>query len=356
MVLSGVKIIGGCCGSTPAHIRAMEASIRAVAPELSKVRLTAVTTIPAPQEEVVRIPTRDLSPMAAKLADGKFIYSVEMNPPRSPSTAKIIEKARELKEAGIDVVNIPDGPRASARLSAMVLAHLIKREAGISTILHYTCRDRNILGMQSDLLGAEALGLDNILCITGDPPKLGDYPMATAVFDVDAIGLLGIAENLNRGLDLVGNPINRGTTFHLGCGANPGAVDLEFELERLHRKIEAGAKFIMTQPVFDTDLFFDFLDRFNRPDLPVLVGILPLVSYRNAEFYHNEVPGMQVPEWIREKLQPIDDREKAAQTGIEIAAEALKACAPRAQGAYIMPPFGRVELALEVRKLMMDDG
>ena len=348
MALSGVKIIGGCCGSTPAHIRAMDGALRAISPELSKVRISSVTPLRVTEEKTPKIPTRDLSPLAAKLADGKFVYSVEMNPPRSPSTASIVEKAKVLKAAGVDVVNIPDGPRASARLSAMVLAHIIKRETGIGTILHYTCRDRNILGMQSDLLGAEALGLDNILCITGDPPKLGDYPMATAVFDVDAIGLLRIASNLNNCLDIVSNPISKGTTFFLGCGANPGAVDLEFELDRLHRKIESGAHYIMTQPVFDVELFFAWLDRFKRTDIPILVGILPLASYRNAEFFHNEVPGMQVPEWIRDKLKPIDDREKAAQMGIEIAAEALKACAPRAQGAYIMPPFGRVELALGV--------
>ncbi len=348
MVLSGVKIVGGCCGSTPAHIKAMDAALRAITPELSKVRITAVTPPPATEKTQPKIATRDLSALAAKLADGKFVYSVEMNPPRSPSTAAIVEKARVLKAANVDVINIPDGPRASARLSAMVLAHLIEREAGIDTILHYTCRDRNILGMQSDLLGAEALGLNNILCITGDPPKLGDYPMATAVFDVDAIGLLRIASNLNGGADIVGNPIPKGTTLHLGCGANPGAVDLDLELDRLHRKVESGAQYIMTQPVFDVDLFYAFLDRFNRKDIPILVGILPLASYRNAEFFHNEVPGMQVPEWIRNKLRPIDDRDKAAAMGIEIAAEALKACAPRAQGAYIMPPFGRVELALGV--------
>jgi len=352
MVLSGVKILGGCCGSTPLHIKAMDAAIRAIAPELSKVRVIAVAAPSVTAVNAPPIPTRDLSPLAAKLADGKFVYSVEMNPPRSPVFVKIIEKVHELKAAGVDVVNVPDGPRASARLSAMVLSHLIRRETGMDVILHYTCRDRNILGMQSDLLGAEALGIDDILCITGDPPKLGDYPMATAVFDVDSIGLLGIASNLNRGMDLVGNPIPKGTTFHLGCGANPGAVDLELELDRLHRKVEAGAQYIMTQPVFDEELFFALLDRFKRPDIPVLVGILPLANYRNAEFFHNEVPGMQVPEWIRERLRPIDDREKAAQVGVEIAAEALRNCKPRASGAYIMPPFGRVELALGV----MDGG
>lgn len=348
MVLSGVKIVGGCCGSTPAHIKAMDGALRAISPDLSKIRVSTVAPPRVSEEVAPKIPTRDLSPLAAKLADGKFVVSVEMNPPRSPSTALIVEKAKILKAAAVDVVNIPDGPRASARLSAMVLAHIIKRDSGIGTILHYTCRDRNILGMQSDLLGAEALGLDNILCITGDPPKLGDYPMATAVFDVDAIGLLRIASNLNGGTDIVGNPIPKGTSLFLGCGANPGAVDLDLELDRLHRKVESGAQYIMTQPVFDVDLFSAFLDRFGRKDIPILVGILPLANYRNAEFFHNEVPGMQVPKWIRNKLKPIDDRDKAAATGIEIAAEALAACRSRSQGVYIMPPFGRVELALGV--------
>lgn len=350
MALTGVKIIGGCCGSTPAHIRAMDGALRAVTPELSKVKIPVAVSIPAVKPEVPQVPYRELSALAAKLEDRKFVFCVEMNPPRSPLVSKIIERARDLKKAGVDAVNIPDGPRASARLSAMVLAHLIKRETGVDPILHYTCRDRNILGMQSDLLGAEALGLDNILCITGDPPKLGDYPMATAVFDVDAIGLLRIASNLNSGLDIVGNPIPSGTALHLGCGANPGAVDIELELDRLHQKLEAGARFIMTQPVFEEELFFGLLDRLNRPDVPVLVGILPLISYRNAEFYHNEVPGMQVPQRIRDALKPIDDRDKATAVGIELAIEALGNCRPRAAGAYIMPPFGRTELAVEVMR------
>jgi homocysteine S-methyltransferase len=286
--------------------------------------------------------------MAAALEDRRFIFSVEIHPPRSPDIEKTIQKVAELKAAGVDLINIPDGPRASARLSAMVLASQIRQRVGIDTILHFTCRDRNILGMQSDLLGAEVLGLDNILCVTGDPPKLGDYPMATAVYDVDAIGLLRIADNLNHGLDLAGNPIPRGASFHLGCGANPVAIDLEKEIDRLHRKIENGARFVLTQPVFDVEKFFHFLDRLNIRNLPVLVGILPLASYRNAEFFHNEVPGMEVPEHIRARLKEIHDAEAAAAIGVEIAAEALLRCAPRAAGAYIMPPFGRTQLALEV--------
>ncbi|MBM3329793.1 MAG: bifunctional homocysteine S-methyltransferase/methylenetetrahydrofolate reductase, partial [Calditrichaeota bacterium] len=349
MVQEGVRIIGGCCGSTPAHIRAMDAALRAVVPELARVKVPEVVVpVAAPRAEAEKVAYEDLSPLARALATGQFVWSVEINPPRSPVVGKIVERVRDLRARGVTAVNVPDGPRASARLSAMVLASIVRRETGIDAILHYTCRDRNILGMQSDLLGAEALGLDNILCITGDPPKLGDYPMATAVFDVDAIGLLKIADNLNHALDLAGNPIPRGTTFHLGCGANPGASDPGYEIERLHRKMAAGARFIMTQPVFDVELFFAFLDRLNRPDVPVLVGILPLVSYRNAEFYHNEVPGMQVPQAIRDRLRRIDDKDQAAAAGVEIAREALRVCADRARGAYIMPPFGKTELALEV--------
>ena len=352
MVLAGVKIVGGCCGSTPAHIRAMEAALRAVAPELSRVSITVrKPEVIRPEPAVEVLPYRELSPMAAGLDDGRFLFSVEINPPRSPQVKRLLERVQELKAHDVDMVNIPDGPRASARLSAMVLSHIIRREVGIDTILHYTCRDRNILGIQSDLLGAEALGIDNILCVTGDPPKLGDYPMATAVFDVDSIGLLRIADNLNHGLDLAGNPIPCGTTFHLGCGVNPGAVDIELEIDRLHHKLENGARYVLTQPVFDVELFFRFLDRVNMPNVPFLVGVLPLASYRNAEFFHNEVPGMQVPAWIRERLKPVEDSERAAQTGVEIAAEALVHAAPRAAGAYIMPPFGRSELALGVIEL-----
>ena len=349
MALSGVRIIGGYCGTTPDHIRSMSAALRAVSPELSEV--SAAIDVPVVKHElpeIEEIPYEELSSLSADLAVGKFVFCVEINPPRSPGVKSIVEKVRTLRENGVKYINVPDGPRASARLSAMVLTHILKRETDVDPILHYTCRDRNILGIQSDLLGAEALGLDNILCVTGDPPKLGDYPMATAVFDVDAIGLLKITDNLNHKLDLAGNPIPKRTTFHLGCGANPGAIDLELEIDRLHRKVENGARFIMTQPVFDVELFFKFLDKINLRKIPVLVGILPLASYRNAEFFHNEVPGMQVPEFIREKLQKVDDREASARIGIEIAAEALISTAQRAAGAYIMPPFGRIDLALGV--------
>ena len=355
MALAGIRIIGGCCGTTPAHIKAMDAAIRAVTPDIRRI-LIAVPAREKTEPGSIKEPVayRQLSKMASALEDGRFLFSVEINPPRSPNFSKVVERCIELRNEGVDLVNVPDGPRASARLSAMVLAHKISQQAGIEVILHYTCRDRNILGMQSDLLGAEALGIDNILCVTGDPPKLGDYPMATAVFDVDAIGLLKIADNLNHNLDLAGNPIPQGTTFHLGCGVNPGAVDPELEIDRLHQKIENGARFIMTQPVFDEELFFDFMARIGTKRLPVILGILPLASYRNAEFYHNEVPGMQVPEQIRERLHSVDDREKAARIGVEIAVEALIRCAKYVAGAYIMPPFGRTEMALEVIRLFKE--
>lgn len=350
IILAGVNIIGGCCGSTPEHIRTMNAAIRAVVPELSKVVIpTRTPQQEQPKKRIKVTPYRDLSPMAKAIDDKQFVFSVELNPPRSPSVKQLMGKVHKLLDAGVTLVNIPDGPRASARLSAMVLGSLIRTQVpGMDPIVHYTCRDRNILGMQSDLLGAEALGINNILCVTGDPPKLGDYPMATAVFDVDAIGLLRIGDNLNHSQDLIGNPIPGGTTFHLGCGANPGAYDLDHEIDRLHRKIESGAQYVLTQPVFDEEVYFRFLDKANLRKIPFLVGILPLASYRNAEFFHNEVPGMEVPKRIRDRLQPVEDRETAAQIGVEIAAEALIKCAPRSAGAYIMPPFGKIERALEV--------
>jgi len=351
MALTGVKIIGGCCGTTPKHIQAMNAALRAIRPDLSSVRVMVQVREPVKQVTAKEPPAyRQLSKMAASLEDGRFIFSVEMNPPRSPAVKKLIEKTIELKNNGVDLVNVPDGPRASARLSAMALSREIESKAGIETILHYTCRDRNILGMQSDLLGAETLGISNILCVTGDPPKLGDYPMATAVFDVDAIGLLRIADNLNHSLDLAGNPIPLGTSFHLGCGVNPGAIDIELELDRLHRKIENGARYVMTQPVFDEELLFGFMDRFKMRKIPFIVGILPLASYRNAEFFHNEVPGMQVPFEIRERLKKIEEKDEVERIGVEIAVEALIRIAPRVAGAYIMPPFGRIDRALEVIK------
>ncbi|MBZ0263656.1 bifunctional homocysteine S-methyltransferase/methylenetetrahydrofolate reductase [bacterium] len=353
MISHGVRFVGGCCGTTPKHIRLMSSAIRALQPsgsivvgsETKKKKSKSVLE----QPEVELKPRGDRSPLGKLLDEGKFPVSCELHPPRSPSVGKILRQVRLLQAADVNVVNIPDGPRASARMSPMALAHIIVRETEMDTILHYTCRDRNILGIQSDLLGAQALNLKNILCVTGDPPKLGDYPMATAVFDVDAIGLLRIANQLNHGQDLAGNPIPRETTFFLGAGFNPGAMDPELELDRLDQKIDAGAEYILTQPVFDQEKLVHMLERAGNIKVPIFVGILPLASFRNTEFFHFEVPGMDVPDPIRERMKSASEKSKdhAIAEGIAIAQEALLLTCEHVQGAYIMPSFGKVEMAIE---------
>jgi 5,10-methylenetetrahydrofolate reductase len=264
----------------------------------------------------------------------------------------VLAAAEQLKFNGVDVVNIPDGPRASARMSALHMAVLIQQWVGLETLLHYTCRDRNLLGIQADLLGAHAMGLRNVLAVTGDPPKLGDYPHVTAVYDVESIGLVRIIDALNRGVDLAASPIGAATRFLIGVGANPGAPDLEREVRRFRFKVEAGANFCMTQPVYETDRLQRFLERTADCRLPTLVGILPLASSRNAEFLHNEVPGMQIPDPIRERMRRAGSGEAAREEGIKIAQEALLAARPLVQGVYIMPPFGRVDLALRVLEVL----
>ena len=356
LIQNGVRFIGGCCGTGPLHIKSMAAAIRALQPrdlglfdvgsaDTERVRVSSDRD----DEELTVVPRAERSPLGKLLDAGAFPVSCELHPPRSPAISKIIDQVKLLQKAGINVVNIPDGPRASARMSPMALAHLIMTHTGMDTILHYTCRDRNILGMQSDLLGAEALGLSNILAVTGDPPKLGDYPMATAVFDVDAIGLLRIADYLNHSRDLAGNPIPRPTSFFLGAGFNPGAIDMKLEIDRLHKKIEAGAEYILTQPVFDQEKLLASIEMAGEVQVPILVGILPLASMRNAEFFHYEVPGMTVPDGIRERMKVASEksRDHAAAEGVAIARESLLSVRDHVQGAYIMPPFGRVELAIE---------
>jgi homocysteine S-methyltransferase len=286
----------------------------------------------------------------ANALEKEFVISVELDPPKGLDPTRSLEAARELRVHGVHIINIADGPRASARMSPMALATLIERDVGIETLLHYCCRDRNLLGMQADLIGAHAIGLRNVLIITGDPPKLGDYPSATAVFDVDSIGLTRIVKNMNQGLDLAGNPLGAATSFAIGVGANPGAVDLDTEVRRFHEKVAAGAEFVLTQPVYEARLLENFLDRTKGSDIPVLVGLLPLSSYKNAEFLHNEVPGMQIPEPVREAMKASPAGEKARLRGIEIAREALRDCMTldRVKGAYIMPPFGRHRAALKI--------
>lgn len=341
-IRAGVRIVGGCCGTTPQHISVLKGAVLALSP--SRVE---VTEAPETRTEAIpETPTADKTPMARKLAAGEWVQSVELLPPKGADPARVLKQARLLQEAGIDCVNIPDGPRAMARMSPMALALLFKNEIGIAPILHYTCRDRNLLGMQSDILGAHAVGIRDILAITGDPPKLGNYPNATAVYDVDAIGLVKMIHNLNRGLDIVGNQIQGSTSIHIGVGANPGAANIDEELRRFEQKVEAGAEFAMTQPIFETEKLFSFLDKIEPFRIPVLVGILPLASLRSAEFLHNEVPGMSVPAEIRARLKEAGD--DAREVGIEVAREALAQTRSRVNGVYTMAPVGGAQTALRV--------
>ncbi|MGQ0720315.1 MAG: bifunctional homocysteine S-methyltransferase/methylenetetrahydrofolate reductase [Candidatus Eiseniibacteriota bacterium] len=349
----GVRVIGGCCGTTPEHIRAMRRAVRAMRPSevLPRPRVSSVR-IESGGPRVTPVARAKKSALSAKIAAGQFVCSVEISPPKSADPTKTLARIRELKDAGVDAVNIPDGPRASARMSSAALALLAQREVGVEAILHYCCRDRNLLSMQSDLLGLGALGLKNVLIITGDPPKLGDYPDATAVFDVDSIGLMQVANHLNHGEDLVGNPMDQPTSLHLGCGANPGAVNLDEEVRRFEYKVEAGAEFVMTQPVYDPRVLERFVGRIEHCRIPLLVGILPLRNVRNAEFLSNEVPGMEVPTSILERLGAAESPERARAVGVEIAQEALLESLPLCQGVYVMPPFNSVKAALDVLEVL----
>jgi len=346
-IQTGAKLVGGCCGTTPEHLKAILKSVRMLRPAQRRVEIF----VPTEQNvEVTPIPRPEKSAFAAKIANGEFVTSVELNPPRGISTGRVMSGARFLKENGVDAVNIPDGARASARMGPMFLAIKMEREIGIETILHYCCRDRNLLGMQADLLGAYAIGLRNILIITGDPPKLGDYPDATAVFDVDAIGLTNMVTRLNHGLDLGGNPIGKPTGYHIGVGVNPGAMDLDFEIKRFEYKVEAGAEFAITQPVFDVDQLKRFLGRIEHCRIPIVAGIWPLASLRNAEFMNNEVPGVHVPEETMERMRAAEERTEGAsrEEGIQIARETLLAVKDLIQGVQVSAPFGKVERALDV--------
>jgi methionine synthase / methylenetetrahydrofolate reductase(NADPH) len=349
---AGARIVGGCCGTTPAHVRAVRAMVRAVKPQRAQVQVPAAPAGAEPEPVApAPTPTAAKSAFAAKLGK-KFVVAVEINPPHGFDVTRVLEHARTLQAAGVDVVNIPDGPRATARMSPMSLAHVFRQQLGLETIVHFTCRDRNLLALQAELLGAQAMGQRNILVVTGDPPKLGDYPNLTAVYDVDAIGLVRIIADLNRGRDLAGTSIGTPASLLVGVGANPGAVDFDREVERLGAKVAAGAEFLMTQPVYEPRLLERFLHAIERWRIPVLVGILPLASYRNAEFLHHEVPGMQVPAEVRERLRVAPTGEAAAAVGVAVAQEALRATRGMVEGVYVMPPLGRVSSALQVLEVL----
>jgi methionine synthase / methylenetetrahydrofolate reductase(NADPH) len=345
-VAAGVRIVGGCCGTTPEHIRTMKSALRVGEARGKSAAARAIAT-PATAKAVPTVLLGDRSKIGAKLARGEFLTMVEIVPPKGTDISKEVDGARFLKSVGVDAVNIPDSPRASARMSNQALSLLIQRDVGIEAILHYTCRDRNVLGIQSDLLGAAAVGIRNLICITGDPPKMGNYPDATAVFDVDAIGLVNIVHRLNRGLDLGGNPIGTGTSFVIGVGANPGITDLDEEIRRFEFKVEAGAEYVVTQPVFDLRLLEVFLRRIEGCRIPVVVGIWPLVSVRNAEFMKNELR-VSVPDAVLERMARAQTPEAARAEGVAIAREMLIATRQMVQGAQISAPNGRYTSAVDV--------
>jgi homocysteine S-methyltransferase len=345
LIQAGAKFVGGCCGTTPKHIKQISDAVAALSPGRSTVRVFAPEQKP---DDVEVTPREQKSRFARKVSAGEFVTSVEIVPPKGCDPSKMLESVRLLKEAGVDGVNVPDGPRAQSRMGVLAVSTLIEQQVGIETVVHYCCRDRNLLGMTSDLLGAAGLGLRNLLIITGDPPKMGPYPEATAVFDIDSIGLVNMVNRLNHGLDIGGNPIGKPTSFYIGVGVNPCAVDLDYELRRFEWKVEAGAEFAITQPTFDADQLRSFLKRIEHCRIPIIVGIWPLVSYRNAEFLANEVPGVVVPESVLERMQRVTDKEAARLEGLAIARETLLEVRDLVQGVQVSAPFGRVQYALDV--------
>ncbi len=369
---AGALLIGGCCGTTPLHVRKMREALRAR--EAAAGGGTAPTDSPERSREdgaasyrpsgsapsiIIEEPPAPTDPsqrslLARKLAAREFVVSVEVDPPRGARPKKMIEGADLLRRAGVDTINVADSPMARVRMSSIALATMIQSQVGIETILHFTCRDRNLMGIQSDLMGAHALGIRNILALTGDPPNAGDYPNATAVFDTDSIGLLGILGRLNEGVDLHGNSIGEPTHFHLGCAVNPTAENFDRELERFAKKIEAGAEFAMTQPIYELETLARFLKAVGSPRIPVLLGLLPLQSHRHAEFLHNEVPGIHVPDHIRAAMK--DAGEGGIEVGVEMCRELLLAARDLVEGAYLMPSFGRYEVVARVAQAVLPAG
>jgi methionine synthase I (cobalamin-dependent)/5,10-methylenetetrahydrofolate reductase len=343
-IAAGAQFVGGCCGTTPNHIRAMRSAMRAID---AQARVESTGPALEISTETPPAPLGQRSRIGALVEQGTFITLVEIVPPKGINCVKEIEGARLLAGLGVHAINVPDSPRASARMSAQSLCIQIQQHTGIETVLHYTCRDRNILSIQSDLLGASSIGLKNILCLTGDPPKLGNYPDATAVFDVDAIGLVNIVRRLNHGLDIGANSIGASTNLTIGVAANPGVPDIENELRRFKYKVEAGAEYAITQPVFDLRLLEIFLERIKEFRIPVIAGIWPLTSLRNAEFMKNDLR-VSMPEEIMLRMAQTTSPDAAKREGVLIAQEMLEAVRPFVQGVQVSAPFGRYALAAEV--------
>ncbi|MEK7403207.1 MAG: bifunctional homocysteine S-methyltransferase/methylenetetrahydrofolate reductase [Gemmatimonadota bacterium] len=360
LVQAGARVVGGCCGTTPEHIHAMAEGVRPLAPRLAVTARERQTQDPRPKAQEpsqgLSVPRVEVVPLVArskwgaKIAKKQFVTSVEIVPPRGVDATRMLADVRKLNDAGVDAVNVPDGPRAQSRMGALLTSVIIEQQVGIETVTHYACRDRNLLGMLSDLLGAAAVGLHNMLLVTGDPPKMGPYPDATAVFDIDAIGLTNLVANLNRGLDPGGNAIGKPTSFVIGVGVNPAALDVPHEIKRFEWKVEAGAEFAITQPVFDPAQLESFLKKIAHVRIPIVAGIWPLVSVRNAEFLANEVPGVTVPESIITRMRQANEKSKehAVAEGIAIAREMFERVKPVVQGVQVSAPFGKVDLALQV--------
>ena len=349
LIQKGVKFLGGCCGTTPEHIKVMADAVRPLSPRRAFVIIEHDPSQPRDAgREPVTLEKR--SHWGHKLANGEFVTTIEITPPKGPNPEPMIAAVEAIKKAGVDAVNVPDGPRAQNRMGAIAVAVLLQQRVGIEPVLHYCCRDRNLLGMHSDLLGCAALGLRNLLLITGDPPKMGPYPDATAVFDIDSIGLTNMVHLMNRGLDLGGNPFGEPTAFTIGVGVNPGHLDLEYELKRLDWKVKAGAEYAITQPVFDVAVLETFLDRIAPMKLPVVAGIWPLLSYRNAQFMNNEVPGVSVTDEVMERMRIASEKSKehGLREGVAIARETLERVRGRVAGVQVSAPLGRIDLALQV--------
>jgi methionine synthase / methylenetetrahydrofolate reductase(NADPH) len=351
LVKAGASIVGGCCGTTPSYTRAMKSSLRALGAMEGGIEVMQRdgTQKAASQKESKVAPPllAERSKIGSMVAAGEFVTMVEIVPPKGIDCSKELDGAMQMHRLGVDAINVPDSPRASARMSAQSLCVQIQQHVGIETILHYTCRDRNVLSIQSDLLGASSIGLKNILCLTGDPPKLGNYPNATAVFDVDAIGLVNVVRNLNYGLDIGSNSIGESTGFSIAVAANPGVQDMDQEVRRFAFKVEAGAEYAITQPVFDMRVLEEFLRRIEGFRIPVIAGIWPLTSLRNAEFMKNDLR-VSMPDEIMARMATALTPEAGRLEGVKIAQEMLAEARPMVEGVQVSAPFGRYGVAADV--------
>src|SRR5437867_10463192 len=347
MITAGARMVGGCCGTTPEHVRAMRKALDRLVPgrgaaQVASVRRARAEAVEPPSLSTTTAPTL----LQRKLEREQFLVTVELDPPRGHNIEKLVQGAKLLKERGVEIVDINDGSLGRVRMSVLPTAILVRDATGLDVNMHFTCRDRNLMGIQADALGANALDIRNILAMTGDPPRTGDYVNATAVFDVDGVGLIEILRRMNEGQDATGSSIGEPTSFYVGAALNPAAEDAAREIDRFDRKVRAGARWIQTQPVYDLAQLDRFLERAGGSPVPILVGLLPLHSFRHAEFLHNEVPGITIPDAVRARLREAGDR--ALRVGIEMAQALVREVRGRYAGAYLMPSFGRFEVVAEV--------